>query len=89
MRLSPVGRDLNLFLILMGMRRTATIEARIEHFEAERDCLRVPNLKGGERRAFDLPLSLPLIDLIRARIAENRKLDSGRLGCSRRTSGSG
>ena len=72
--LSPIKRDLNLFMLLTGMRRTATIEARIEHFDEARGCLRVPNPKGGERRAFDLALALPLIDLIRRRIGENRKL---------------
>jgi len=75
--LTPIKRDLNLFMILTGMRRTATIEARIEHFDEERGCLRVPNPKGGERRAFDLPLSGALIDLVRRRVAENRMLYPG------------
>jgi integrase len=73
--LSPVMRDLQLFMLLTGMRRTASVEARIEHFDEERGCLRVPNPKGGESRAFDLPLSGALIDLVRRRIAENRTLD--------------
>jgi integrase len=36
----------------------------------------VPNPKGGESRAFDLPLSGALIDLVRGRIEENRIVDS-------------
>jgi integrase len=65
--LKPVRRDLQLFTILTGMRRTAATEARIEHLDPERGCLRVPNPKGGEARAFELPLSPPLIDLLRER----------------------
>lgn len=65
--LKPVRRDLQLFTILTGMRRTAACEARIEHLDLERGCLRVPSPKGGEKRAFELPLSPPLIDLLRAR----------------------
>jgi integrase len=70
--LTPVMRDLQLFMLMTGMRRTASVEARIEHFDEERGCLRVPNPKGGESRAFDLPLSGALIDLVRRRIEENR-----------------
>jgi integrase len=72
LKLSPVMRDLQLFMLLTGMRRTASVEARIEHFDEERGCLLVPNPKGGESRAFDLPLSGPLIELVRRRIEENR-----------------
>jgi integrase len=54
------------------MRRGASVEARIEHFDEERGCLRVPKPKGGERRAFNLPLSGALMDLVRRRIEENR-----------------
>src|ERR1700730_18530679 len=35
MTLSPVKRDLQLFMLLTGMRRTAAVEARIEHFNQE------------------------------------------------------
>jgi integrase len=75
--LSPVMRDLQLFVLLTGMRRTASVEARVEHFDEERGCLRVPNPKGGKSRAFDLPLSGVLLDLMRHRIEENRIIDPG------------
>src|SRR5438270_3086141 len=67
LELKPVRRDLQLFTILTGMRRTAACEARVEHLDLERGCLRVPSPKGGEARAFELPLSPPLLDLLRAR----------------------
>jgi integrase len=65
--LKPVRRDLQLFTILTGMRRTAACKARVEHLDFERGCLRVPSPKGGEARAFELPLSPVLIDLLRHR----------------------
>lgn len=49
LKLKPVRRDLQLFTILTGMRRTAACEARVEHLDLERGCLRVPNPKGGRR----------------------------------------
>lgn len=73
LELSPVRRDLHLFMLLSGMRRTAACEARLEHFSD--DFLHVPNPKGGEDRAFDLPLSGPLKDLIGHRVAEAPRID--------------
>ncbi len=71
---NPVRRDLHLFMLLTGMRRSASAEARIEHFDETRGCLLVPRPKGGAARAFDLPLSRPLLDLVRHRIEGNRAL---------------
>lgn len=70
---SPVRRDLHLFMILTGMRRTAACEARIEHLSETKDALHVPKPKGGSTRAFDLPLSGPLQDLIAHRAEQNRE----------------
>lgn len=75
LEVSPVRRDLHLFMLLTGMRRTATCEALVEHVDLEAAVLHVPRPKGGEDRAFDLPLSRPLLDLVRHRIAENKILD--------------
>jgi integrase len=82
--LGPVRRDLQLFTILTGMRRTAACEARVEHLDPERGCLRVPAPKGGEARAFELPLSPPLLDLLRSRAGDRR---AGWLFPSRRQGG--
>ena len=68
---SPVRRDFHLFTLLTGMRRTAASEAKVEHVDLSTGVLHVPLPKGGADRAFDLPLSGPLRDLIRNRIAEN------------------
>ena len=71
---SPVRRDLHLFMILSGMRRTAACEARIEHLNEIGDALHVPKPKGGAARAFDLPLSGPLKDLLAHRKREAPKV---------------
>ena len=59
-----VRRDLHLFLILSGMRSAAARSARVEHLLPGRSLLRVPSPKGGSERAFDMPLSPPLLDLL-------------------------
>lgn len=71
--LSPIRRDMHLFFILTGMRRTAGVTARREHVNASGDTLHVPKPKGGAARAFDLPLSVALQDLVAHRLEENRK----------------
>lgn len=73
--LSPVRRDLHLFMLLTGMRRTASCEARAEHVNPAGDSLHVPKPKGGTARAFDLPLSSALRDLVAHRIEANRAID--------------
>lgn len=66
--LSPVRRDLHLFMLLTGMRRTASCEAKRSDLNG--DVLHVPKPKGGAARAFDLPLSKALQDLLAHRDAE-------------------
>lgn len=70
---STVRRDLHLFMILTGMRRTASCEVRTEHVNDVGDALHVPKPKGGAARAFDLPLSGPLKDLVIYRAEHNKK----------------
>lgn len=72
--LHPVRRDLHLFMILTGMRRTSACEARASELDFGARRLHVPKPKGGAARAFDLPLSGPLADLLGHRLAENPKL---------------
>lgn len=64
---NPVRRDLHLFMILTGMRRTAACDAQLEQLLPTGDALHVPRPKGGAARAFDLPLSRPLQDLMEHR----------------------
>jgi integrase len=73
--LSPVRRDIHLFMLLTGMRRTASCESLMAHVSEQGDVLHVPKPKGGTARAFDLPLSTALRDLVAHRIAENKAID--------------
>ncbi len=72
--LHPVRRDLHLFMLLTGMRRTSACEVRTFDLELGSGRLHVPKPKGGSTRAFDLPLSGPLADLLGHRLAENPRL---------------
>ena len=72
--LHPVRRDLHLFMILTGMRRTSACEARIGDLDLGTKRLHVPKPKGGAQRAFDLPLSGPLADLLGQRLRESPRL---------------
>lgn len=68
---NPVTRDWYTFLAFTGMRRGAASEARVEHLDLVNGFLHVPNPKGGPKRAFDLPLSAFLVEMLRQRVEEN------------------
>jgi integrase len=74
LKLHPVRRDLHLFMVLTGMRRTSACEARASELDLASGRLHVPKPKGGSTRAFDLPLSGPLADLLGHRVEENPRL---------------
>lgn len=71
---NPIRRDYLLFALFSGMRRQSIATMRWEHVDFERRVLHVPNPKGGEERAFYLPLSNYLLDLLRGRQRENPEL---------------
>ena len=73
-RLQPIFRDLHLFLLFTGLRRTEACSARWEHFDEKKGALYIPNPKGGEARAFTLPLSRLLVQLLRKRRTHNELL---------------
>jgi integrase len=66
-----IRRDANVFMLFSGMRPAATFEMRWQDVDLDRRVLHVPRPKGGESRAFDLPLSTALVELLRARKAAN------------------
>jgi integrase len=69
---SPVRRDYLRFVLFTGLRRTSAAEVRWEHVDLEKRLLHVPRPKGG--KAFDLPLSNYLVELLKARRKENEIL---------------
>ncbi len=68
---NEVRRDFHIFCLLTGMRPTAAKSARAEHLGPVRGILHVPKPKGGRRRAFDLPLSAYLCDMLQRRVDAN------------------
>lgn len=66
--INPTRRALYIFTLLTGMRKEAACSVRIEHVDLDKALLFVPKPKGGENRAFWLPLSSHLVELIRNQI---------------------
>jgi integrase len=67
---NPIRRDFHLITLLTGSRAEALRTARWEHIDLRCRVLRIPRPKGGESRAFDIPLSREIIRaLIRVRRA--------------------
>ena len=58
---NPVRQEFHLFCLLSGSRPGALTVARWEHLDMKRRVLHIPLPKGGERRAFDIPLSRAMI----------------------------
>ena len=64
---NPLRREFHLFLLLSGSRPDPIKRARLEHADLRRRILHIPKPKGGEDRAFDIPLSREMVRcLIRA-----------------------
>ncbi|RJT31974.1 DUF4102 domain-containing protein [Mesorhizobium waimense] len=58
---NPVRRELHLFMLLSGHRPEAIRKARVEHVDFRARVLHIPKPKGGEVKAFDVPLSNAMI----------------------------
>jgi integrase len=63
----PIRREFHLFTLLSGSRPAALLKARVEHLNLRERVLHIPRPKGGEDRAFDIPLSRAMVRcLVRA-----------------------
>ncbi len=58
---NPIRREFHLFLLLSGSRPDALKRARVEHTNFKSRILHIPKPKGGEEKAFDIPLSRTMI----------------------------
>jgi integrase len=58
---NPIRREFHLLMLLSGCRSAALKETKPEHLDLRRRVLHVPKPKGGEKRAFDIPLSRQMI----------------------------
>jgi integrase len=69
---NPIRKEMHLFMLLSGLRRQDVLTARWDHLDEDRKALRIPAPKGGTERAFDLPLSEPMLACLkRAKAAGN------------------
>ncbi|MDR4501164.1 MAG: integrase family protein [Nitrospirales bacterium] len=88
-RLQPIFRDLHMFLLFTGLRRSEACSARWEQFDEKKATVHIPNPKGGVVRAFTLPLSRFLVQLLKKRRRQNEVLFSASPWVSPSTSVSG
>jgi integrase len=58
---NPIKREFHLISLLSGSRPDALKKARWEHLDLKRRVLHIPKPKGGERKAFDVPLSRAML----------------------------
>jgi len=72
---NPVRRDLQLFILYSGLRSTDARTVRLEHIDFEAGTLTRPKPKGGEDRAFTVPISKAVLEILKRRRDEN--LDDG------------
>lgn len=70
----PVRREFHLFTLLSGSRPGALLQARLEHLKLRERTLHIPRPKGGANRAFDIPLSRPMIRCLIRAIRASRML---------------
>ena len=66
-----VRRDVWLTMLFTGLRRESATTMRWEHLDLDSGTLFIPNPKGGPSKAFTLPLSAHLTEILRARAAEH------------------
>jgi integrase len=73
---NPIRNDYYLFVLFSGLRRQSAAVIRWEHVDLANGTLLIPRPKGGEDRAFMLPLSDFMLDILKRRKAENSKIVS-------------
>ena len=61
---NPLRREFHLLTVLSGSRPTALKKVRMEHIGLRERLIHIPKPKGGEEKAFDIPLSRPMIRCI-------------------------
>jgi integrase len=74
---NPVRRDLQLFILLTGLRATDARTMRWAEVDLDAGTLHRPNPKGGEDRAFTIPLASAAQEILRRRHEQNPDPDAG------------
>lgn len=68
---NPIRRDLQMFILFTGLRATDAKTVRWEEVNFEAGTLFRPKPKGGEDRAFTVPVSETVLEILRRRRDEN------------------
>lgn len=68
---NPVRRDLQLFLLLTGLRSLDALTVRWDDVDLAAATLHRPRPKGGEDRAFTVPVATPVLALLHRRRSQN------------------
>ena len=71
---NPLRREFHLFLLLSGSRPDPIKRARLDHVDLRQRILHVPKPKGGEDRAFDIPLSREMVRCVIRAIRLGRRV---------------
>jgi len=74
---NPLRREFHLLTLFSGSRPTALKKIRLEHVDLNRRIIHIPRPKGGEEKAFDIPLSQPMIRCVVRAIRWARIMYSG------------
>ena len=61
---NPLRREFHLFTLFSGSRPTALKKICLDHVDLQKRMIHIPRPKGGEEKAFDIPLSRPMIRCI-------------------------
>lgn len=61
---NPVRREFHLIMLLTGCRPEALKCVRVAHLDLRQRVMHIPSPKGGETKAFDIPLSRALLESI-------------------------
>jgi integrase len=61
---NSIRREFHLLLLLSGSRPDAMKHAKVEHVDFKGRILHIPKPKGGEEKAFDIPLSRTMINCL-------------------------
>jgi integrase len=73
---NPLRREFHLLTLFSGSRPTALKKVRMEHIDLRGRLIHIPKPKGGEEKAFDIPLSRPMIRCIIRAIRWGRIMNS-------------
>ncbi|MFT3693778.1 MAG: integrase family protein [Kofleriaceae bacterium] len=71
---SPIQRDGLMLALFTGLRSEDVRSIRFEHFDKDAWTLRLPDPKGGEARAFTIPLSKTSVEILERRERDNEDM---------------